>query len=156
VSGLTPELAEEFVKAPRRDVQDAATRAREAIDVRAFAELLAVALAAQLAPLISLRGQADGPEDDWRLLGLNEAAARLGRSTRWVRDRVKAGELPCVRLDGGAFAFELADLQAFAKARRVALEEPAALAARLQAAHEPASTQGSRNGHRVDDRRVRT
>jgi excisionase family DNA binding protein len=63
---------------------------------------------------------ASAPADEpWRLLNLEEAAARLGRSTRWVRDRVSAGELPHVRLDGGAFAFEVADLRAFAAERRI-------------------------------------
>jgi hypothetical protein len=48
--------------------------------------------------------------------------ARLGRSTRWVRERVKAGELDWVRLDGGGFAFKLEQLQAFADARQIACE----------------------------------
>jgi hypothetical protein len=96
----------------------------------------------------------DARAEPWHLLDLDDAATRLGRSTRWVRDRVKAGELPYVRLDGGAFAFELDDLRSFARARRVALEEPEALAARLQAAHEPALTHGSGNEYRVHDRRV--
>jgi excisionase family DNA binding protein len=114
-------------------------------------------LAAELAPLVAdLRPAASPEPDPWRLLDVDEAAARLGRSTRWVRDRVKAGELPYVRLDGGAFAFELEDLRAFAKARRVALEEPRALAARLHAAHEGASANSFRNGHQVGDRRVST
>jgi excisionase family DNA binding protein len=58
-------------------------------------------------------------EEPWRLLNVEEAAERLGRSTRWVRERVKGGQLPYVRLDGSAFAFEFKDLEAFAKARRV-------------------------------------
>jgi predicted DNA-binding transcriptional regulator AlpA len=58
--------------------------------------------------------------EPWRLLTLEEVAARLGRSTRWVRERVKRGDLPRVRLDEGAFAFELADVQAFARERRIA------------------------------------
>jgi Helix-turn-helix domain len=98
--------------------------------------------------------QNDAREESWRLLGLDEAATRLGRSTRWVRDRVKAGDLPYIRLDGGALAFELADLQAFVWARRVAAEEPESLAGRLQAAHKPASANGFNNGHRVDNRKV--
>ena len=59
------------------------------------------------------------PAEPWRLLTLEDACERLGRSGRWVRERVKSGELPVVRLDGGALAFEIADLQAFAAARRV-------------------------------------
>lgn len=58
-------------------------------------------------------------EREWRLLNVEEAAARLGRSTRWLRERAKCGDVPYVRLDGGALAFEVADLQAFAAARRV-------------------------------------
>ena len=114
--------------------------------------------AAELAPLVAAALSEDDARpreaEPWHLLDVEETAARFGRSTRWVRDRLKAGELPYVRLDGGAFAFELDDLRAFARARRVALEEPIALAARLQAAHEPASGNGLRNGHRVGDRRV--
>lgn len=118
----------------------------------------------ELAPLISSALPAnDAREEPWRLLDVEQAAARFGRSTRWVRNRVKAGELPSVRLDGGALAFELADdLQAFARARRVALEEPQALAARLQAAHQatrkPRSASALGSGHEapypVPDRRV--
>lgn len=59
------------------------------------------------------------PAAPWRLLTLEDACERLGRSGRWVRERVRSGELPVVRLDGGALAFEVADLQAFAAARRV-------------------------------------
>jgi predicted DNA-binding transcriptional regulator AlpA len=55
----------------------------------------------------------------WRLLPLTEVAQRLGRSERWVRERVKVGELPRVRLDAGALAFLTADVVAFAEARRV-------------------------------------
>ena len=116
--------------------------------VRALASELAQLVAAELRPATPTEGE------PWHLLDLDEAAARLGRSTRWVRDRVKTGDLPHVRLDVGAFAFELADLQAFAQARRVALEEPEALATRLRAAREPASALGFGNGHRVGDRRV--
>jgi len=116
--------------------------------VRGLASELAPLVAAELRPAMPTEGES------WYLLDLDKAAARLGRSTRWVRDRVKAGDLPYVRLDGGAFAFELADLQAFARARRVALEEPEALADRLQAAREPASANGFGNGHRVTNRRV--
>lgn len=74
----------------------------------------------------------------WRLLTLAEAASRLGRSERWVRDRIKAGELPYVRLDGGAFAFELDDLQTFARVRRIGAEGLESLAERLQVPLHPA------------------
>ena len=49
----------------------------------------------------------------------SEAADRLGCSTRWVRERVKRGDLADVRLDGGALAFDVEDLRAFAAERRV-------------------------------------
>lgn len=55
----------------------------------------------------------------WRLLDVQEAAARLGRSTRWVRERVRRGELARVRLDGGALAFDPDDLREFARERRI-------------------------------------
>jgi predicted DNA-binding transcriptional regulator AlpA len=57
--------------------------------------------------------------EPWCLLNLEQAAQRLGRSPRWIRERVKCGELPQVRLDGGALAFDLDDLRAFARSRRV-------------------------------------
>src|SRR5262249_50048712 len=66
--------------------------------------------------------------EPWRLLNVDEVATRLGRSTRWVRERVKRGQLPHVRLDGGALAFEIEDVQAFAAARRISAAEPPALA----------------------------
>ena len=49
---------------------------------------------------------------------MSEVAARLGRSTRWVRER--AGDLAFVRLDGGALAFDLEDVRCFARERRIA------------------------------------
>jgi Helix-turn-helix domain len=58
-------------------------------------------------------------ETTWRLLTLNEAAAALTRSPRWLRERVSRGELPVIRLDGGALSFQLEDLEAFVNARRV-------------------------------------
>jgi hypothetical protein len=82
-----------------------------------LAERVCVRLAGQL--------PAAAAGEPWRLLTLAEAAGRLGRSTRWVRERVKTGELASVRLDGGAFAFLPDDLEAFAGSRRVAAGEPA-------------------------------
>jgi excisionase family DNA binding protein len=55
----------------------------------------------------------------WRLLTVREAAERLGRSERWVRQRVKSGDLATVRLDRGALAFDVDDLRVFAAERRV-------------------------------------
>jgi len=64
------------------------------------------------------------PETEaWRLLTLVEVSERLGRSERWVRDRVKAGDLARVRLDEGAFAFLLEDVIAFAECRRIGAME---------------------------------
>jgi hypothetical protein len=78
-------------------------------------------IAAELAPRLAadLAGQAAHREEaePWRLLTLEEAAARLGRSTRWLRDRKE--QIGYVRLDGGALSFRLEDLQAFAEQRRV-------------------------------------
>ena len=85
--------------------------------------LLVDALACELAPRVAAElartASPAGEVEPWRLLDLEEAAARLGRSTRTVRAWAKAGLLMSVKLDGGALAFELADLQAFAAARRV-------------------------------------
>ena len=110
-----------------------------------LAEQLVAALAAELAPRLAaeLAGQvpsAPAPEP-WHLLDVEEAAARLGRSTRWVRYRAKLGDLPHVRLDGGALAFELDDLRDFACERRIPL------AGRLQVNGDTACHAGSRLPH---------
>jgi excisionase family DNA binding protein len=121
-------------------------------------EQLILALVEELAPCLAAELGAQLPQapaaEPWHLLDVEDAAARLGRSTRWVRERAKRGELPFVRLDGGALAFEEADLRAFARARRVAVDEHEALAVRLQAGRDPASRNGSRERDAVDNRRV--
>jgi predicted DNA-binding transcriptional regulator AlpA len=63
---------------------------------------------------------AEQPEEPeaWKLLTLKEAAERLTRSPSWLRERARRGDIPQVRLDGGALAFRLEDIQAFAQARR--------------------------------------
>jgi excisionase family DNA binding protein len=97
--------------------------------------LLADALAPRIAAELTAKkapAPADGERDLWRLLGVEEVAERLGRSTRWVRDRAKRGDLPWIRLDGGALAFDLADVQAFVRARRVSADDAGSLAGRLQ------------------------
>lgn len=48
----------------------------------------------------------------WHLLDGEEVGERLGRSGRWIRERAKRGDLPFVKLGGGALAFDLADVQA--------------------------------------------
>jgi hypothetical protein len=97
------------------------------------------------------------PPDDvepWRLLDLEEASARLGRSTRWVRDRVNRGELARVVLDGGDWRFLLVDLQAFAEARRTSADGASPLARRLQPTREPARGNGSAERDRLAKPRV--
>jgi excisionase family DNA binding protein len=83
-------------------------------------EELVEQVAVRVAELVLERLPAQATEEPWHLLGVEEAARRLGRSTRWVRERVKHGELTHVRLDGGGLAFELDDLRAFARERRIA------------------------------------
>jgi excisionase family DNA binding protein len=92
--------------------------------------------------------------EPWRLYDVEEAAAALGRSTRWVRERVKRGDLPFIKLDGGALAFELEELQAFARARSVSADDGPALAPRLQPTRDPARAAGSGNGRQAGNRRV--
>jgi hypothetical protein len=77
-------------------------------------EAIAAAIAHELAGCLPPESETAEP---WRLFSLEDAAARLGRSTRWVRERKE--QIGYVRLDGGALAFELEDLQAFARLRRV-------------------------------------
>lgn len=116
-------------------------------------DLLVAELASRLAPAIAAEfdgGASAAPAEGWRLLTLEDVCGRLGRSDRWVRERVKRGDLPHVRLDGGALAFDLEDVKAFAAARRVA----PVLADRLQAGRDAAAGAGLRGGGRAGDRRV--
>lgn len=121
-------------------------------------EQFVAALVEELAPRIAAELAASLPAaelaEPWRLYDLEEAAGMFGRSTRWVRERVKRGELPFVKLDGGALAFELDDLQAFAEARRVSADGGLLLATRLQASGDRASGAGSDNGDRLSRLRV--
>lgn len=93
------------------------------------------------------------PAEPWRLLTLEDACERLSRSGRWVRERVKSGELPVVRLDGGALAFEIEDLQAFAAARRVDATA-GMLAHRLQSMSEASGGAGLRGDRQRSRLRV--
>jgi predicted DNA-binding transcriptional regulator AlpA len=83
-------------------------------------EAIATSVAAKVAATTPPQTQ-----DAWQLLNVEDVAGRLGRSTRWVRERVKRGDLPYVRLDGGAFAFELSDVQDFAIERRIDVRDEA-------------------------------
>lgn len=118
-----------------------------------FAARVADALAPKIA--VALRDQL-GPAaaDPWRLLDVEQAAARLGRSSRWLRGKAKSGAIPYVRLDGGALAFELDDLRAFAASRRVSAENVDLLAPRLHALGDPASRAGLRAADPVKGRTV--
>lgn len=86
-----------------------------------FADELAERIAAKLEP--RTEAAAGNGAGEWQLLTLPDVAGRLGRSERWVRDRVKSGDLARVRLDAGPFAFLLEDVIAFAEARRVGGQE---------------------------------
>jgi Helix-turn-helix domain len=110
-------------------------------------ERLVPSIAAELAAL----PKAEPETEPWRLLTVEDVAARLGRSARWVRDRAKRGDLPFVRLDGGALAFEIEDVRAFAQARRVPAAAPSPLAARLHEGSESASQARSRRAQRAAD-----
>ena len=110
-----------------------------------FASKLARLLAPEVAALVPA-----AVEERWRLWTLDETAAALGRSERWVRERVKRGNLAFIRLDGGALAFLPADVVAFAEARRVA----PVLADRLQVASGPRVLPRAAAGDQVGNRRV--
>jgi hypothetical protein len=99
------------------------------VDLSAFVDELAERVTDRV--LAELETQGAPAEEEWRLLTVEQVAERLGRSTRWVRQRAKgytdrqSGEwipatLPFVQLDGGALAFALEDVQAFARERRIA------------------------------------
>jgi hypothetical protein len=76
------------------------------------AERVAELVAEELSHAVSNFG-----EEPWHLLTVDEAAKRLGRSTRWVRDHKEL--IGWVRLDRGALAFELEDMRQFARERRI-------------------------------------
>lgn len=92
--------------------------------------------------------------EPWRLLTLTEVSDRLGRSERTVRKWVTTGELPHVKLDGGALAFELEDVRAFVDARRVGSDAPGLLALRLQSAGNGAFGAGLQITDGAANRRV--
>lgn len=93
-----------------------------------FPDDLVEAVATAVAERLADAGNSEAATE-WRLLTLDEAAQRLTRSTRWLRERAKRGDLPHVRLDGGALAFDPDDVREFARARRVGL--PGSLAGPL-------------------------
>ncbi len=84
-----------------------------------LAALVAAAVAPRLAELVAARMPAPVLPEPWRLLDVAGVSAMLGRSERWVRDRAKDGSLPRVRLDGGPLAFDIDDVKAFARERRI-------------------------------------
>jgi predicted DNA-binding transcriptional regulator AlpA len=89
------------------------------LDVSELAERIAV----RVAEIVAERMPAPTSEEPWRLLTTAEVAAALGRSTKWVLNRKKDGTLPWVRLDSGRPGFKLEDVQAFADARRIAVND---------------------------------
>jgi excisionase family DNA binding protein len=144
-----------------RDVADSDWRAASTVvlppePVGQFLDLVVERLARRIAAeFATALPQAEPESEPWRLLNVDEVATRLGRSTRWVRDRAKRGQLPFVRLDGGALAFELEDVQAFAQARRVSAGEPPVLAGHLHDIRNPASLAMSARRERATDLGVR-
>jgi excisionase family DNA binding protein len=116
-------------------------------------ERLVPPLTAELATALH---QVDTANETWRLLDVDEVAIRLGRSARWVRERAKQGQLPFVRLDGGALAFELEDVHAFARARRVSAGKPPPLAGRLHDVRNRALPESSAQGERATNPEVET
>jgi predicted DNA-binding transcriptional regulator AlpA len=77
-------------------------------------------------------------QEPWHLVGVDDVARALGRSRRWVHGAVKERGLPFIRLDGGALAFDLQDVQAWAESRRVPAADEDPLAVRLQASRDHA------------------
>jgi hypothetical protein len=105
--------------------------------IATFAEQLAPRVAAELA------GVQAAPTEAWRTIGLAELAERFGRSERWCRERTKDKEdpLPRLVLDGGSLRFDVDDVRAWARRRRVPAQEddargPLAGAPRLRLAGE--------------------
>jgi predicted DNA-binding transcriptional regulator AlpA len=119
---------------------DAYTLPADALAV--LVDLLANAVAARVAAIVldamtasgqatSQAGTRPSPEA-WRLLNVAQVAELLGRSPRWVHGAVKDKGLPYIRLDGGALAFDVDDVRAWARARRVPEAGPSMLSGRCQ------------------------
>jgi hypothetical protein len=120
-------------------------RAREDDAVSAF-EQIVEEIAGAVADRV-VRALATEPvsttASEWQLLSTEEVSTALNRSTRWVREKARSGELPWVRLDSGPLSFRLEDVQAFAASRRVPAGDGISLTNRLPDAYESASTNGS-------------
>ena len=80
-------------------------------------DVLAEEIAPRVAELVAEQVTPAQAAEPWRLLSVADAAVRLGRSAKWVREH--RDEIGWVKLDGGAFAFDVEDLRRFARARRV-------------------------------------
>lgn len=118
---------------------------------------LAPALRMELAGIVReeiARADFSGGAEVWRLLSLDDVCERLGRSERQVREWVKTGELACIRLDAGALRFDIDDVQAFARGRRIGGPELPPLPGRCQVSGDRSDGAGSRGRRRASDRRV--
>jgi hypothetical protein len=94
--------------------EDGAARARDGL-----LELVLAELVERVASRLFELQPAPTESKPWRLLTSREVAACFGRSERWLRDRVRKGEIAVVRLDGGAPMFAPEDVKAFAAAHRI-------------------------------------
>jgi len=117
-------------------------------DLDAILDDLAARLAARLEQLPD-DAHTSSASEPWRLLNVEEVATMLGRSRRWVHGAVKERGLPYCRLDGGALAFDPADVRAWARERRVPAVDDDPLASRWQAARKAAPEASSDNGVRT-------
>jgi hypothetical protein len=138
----------DFGVAPR---EDPASRARARGGLGLLLDGLVDEVVARVVEELRHALRSSEPTQPWRLLDLEEAAQRLGRSTRWLRERVKRGDLAYVRLDGGALAFLVDDLEAFARERRIGDET---LAGRLHDAGNGARHAASRDSHLAGNQKV--
>lgn len=83
-------------------------------------DALADEIVARVVAGLNGHAPAEQEAEPWRLLTLDEAASRLRRSERWVRDHKDA--IGWVKLGDGSLLFDIDDLRAFARARRVGPE----------------------------------
>jgi hypothetical protein len=90
-------------------------------------ELVMAELVERVASRLAELQPASAETEPWRLLTSRETAARFGRSERWLRERVRLGEIAVVRLDGGGPMFALEDVRAFAAAHRIGGENGASV-----------------------------
>ena len=89
-----------------------AAREVDAGEVPALVTRLGAVLAVAGARLVS-GGERAGDETPEKLFTLEEAAAFLGKSPKWLRQKAAAGSIPCAQRIGRSWRFPAADFRRY-------------------------------------------